>query len=71
MDSTNAAARLLAEVLAAGFTVDGFIRALRADPNADTIVLPPLSELRRIPPPGHSYRSAPPARHHGRRPERL
>ncbi|MEV0297028.1 hypothetical protein [Nocardia sp. NPDC050710] len=55
MDSTNAAARLLAEVLAAGFTVDGFIRALRADPNADTAVLPPLSQLWRIPPPGHSY----------------
>ncbi|MFD0361612.1 hypothetical protein ACFQZZ_09175 [Nocardia sp. GCM10030253] len=55
MDPSNAAARLLAEVLAAGFTVEGFIRALRADPNADTAVLPPLSGPWRIPPPGHSY----------------
>ncbi|MET8874751.1 hypothetical protein [Nocardia sp. NPDC004604] len=55
MDSRNAAARLLAEILAAGFTVDGFIRFLRADPTADTAVLPPSSGEWRIPPPGQSY----------------
>ncbi|MGY4100346.1 hypothetical protein ACW2Q0_12445 [Nocardia sp. R16R-3T] len=55
MDSRNAAARLLAEILAAGFTVEGFIRCLRADPTADTAVLPPLTTQWRIPPPGHSY----------------
>ncbi|WP_433684213.1 hypothetical protein [Nocardia sp. CA-119907] len=55
MDSRNAAARLLAEILAAGFTLDGFIRVLRVDPTADTAVLPPSSGLWRIPPHGQSY----------------
>lgn len=55
MDSRNAAARLLAEILAAGVTVDGFIRCLRVDPQAVTTVLPPQTSPWRIPPPGHSY----------------